>query len=271
MYIHIKEYACQASWKDREYIERRELNMSGNRTGEGKGEKTGNYSEGKDTKTIDGLVKEPSGAAAYLKNTEQEKASRIHEIPSGGGHTEEEYFALPDDLSVELIDGVFYVMESPSKLHQKTAFEIAKQLDECIEEHVLPCFLYIAPSDVALGEKRDTIVQPDIYAHCDSKKETKTGPHRGSPDFVVEVLSPYNPENDLWRKRDLYQRHGIREYWIINPLGLKVYVFNYEKSNDPEKYTFEDVVPVHLSQGTCAVDFARIYQKILHLLKEDRS
>ena len=195
-------------------------------------------------------------------------------IPRGGGHTEEEYFALPDDLRVELIDGHFFTMDSPSKPHQKVAFEIAKQLDDCIEEHEgetdQECFLYIAPSDVALGEDKKTIVQPDVYVHCDKAKEKKKGPHRGTPDFVLEVLSPSNPEHDLWRKRELYERHGVREYWIVNPVRCSVLVFRFDKDEDDETsamaYTFEDEVPVGISDGKCSVDFRKVYRKLEHLL-----
>ena len=72
-------------------------------------------------------VQEPSGAAAYLENAGQKKEDWVDvpaydpRIPGGDGHTEEEYFSLPDDLRVELIDGVFYAMTSPSRLHQGTA------------------------------------------------------------------------------------------------------------------------------------------------------
>lgn len=242
--------------------------------------------------TGEDLLQEPSAAKAYIENAYAENAdegllklknskqpAQIRDlpplqdprIPSGGGHTEEEYLALPDDLRVELIDGVFYAMASPQRLHQRVAFEIAKQLDACIEEHGLPCFLYIAPSDVALGDDKKTVVQPDVYVHCDIEKDKGTGPFRGSPDFAAEVLSPSNPENDLWRKRELYRRHGIREYWIINPQNCKVYVFVFENSGKedrpPEEYTFEDRVPVRISDGSCAVDFRIIHQKIKHMLE----
>ena len=283
-----------------------------------------------------GLLEEPSGAAAYLENAGQGHGrDQIHlaggnpemgqdggpdhpdhgkqdgrlekrnmrispdpRIPTGGGHTEEEYFALPDDLRVELIDGVFYAMAAPAELHQVAIMEIAKQLDTCIEGHKLEesCFLFISPCDVALGEEGNTIVQPDLYVHCGSKKGSgrkNDDLHRGAPDFVVEVLSPSNPENDLWRKRELYRRHGVREYWIVDPREETLLVFLFDKmteqpEEDPketgrqthsktdkydkeksriaevqeERYTFEKEVPVHISGGLCKVDFRRISRKI---------
>ena len=239
-----------------------------------------------------GLVEESSAAEQYLRNAEAERASRMDSrIPTGGGHTEDDYFDLPDDLRVELIDGVFYDMASPSRPHQKVGFEIGKQLDACIEENGLEghCFMYVAPSDVALGEKRDTIVQPDVYVHCNREKEIQEGPLRTVPDFVVEVLSPSNPEHDLWRKRELYRRHGVREYWIVNPAGEKVYVFRAIAdgntagfADDADKdfkdhagagtdetdisfektWTFDDISPVGVSDGRCSVDFQRIRRKL---------
>ena len=252
------------------------------------------------------LLREPSGAEAYAQNADMERMERVdrvekklpepdgmnaageregsvylqrsaetdQEVPAGGGHTEEEYFALPDDLRVELIDGVFYAMASPARIHQTVCIELVRQLADCVEEHDAPCFVYTAPSDVALGDDKKTIVQPDIYVHCDREKDVAPGPYRGAPDFVIEVLSPLNPEHDLWRKRDLYQRYGVREYWIVDPHGQSVYVFHFEKSGNsedrgenPEKYSFDDNVPVGISDGACRVDFRRVCRKIRHFLE----
>ena len=225
------------------------------------------------------IIQESPGAAVYLQNAVMDDVRRMENakpdprIPAGGGNTEEEYFRLPDDLRVELIDGVFYAMASPAKLHQAAALEIARQLWDCIEKHGKKCYVYIAPSDVSLGEDRKTVVQPDVYLHCDSEKETLTGPHRGAPDFVLEVLSPSNPENDLWRKRELYRRHGVREYWIVDPAGQIVYVFDFEKENPdedtPEKYSFDSQIPIRISGGSCSVDFQRVYRKIEHFFRLD--
>lgn len=225
----------------------------------------------------DGIAREPSAAAAYIQNAGRECILQEPGIPEGGGHTEEEYYALPDDLRVELIDGVFYAMASLTVIHQTAALEIIRQIADCIEEHDAPCFAFIAPSDVPLGDNKKTVVQPDIYVHCMLHEEDgkggkrEAGPLHKTPDFIVEVLSPSNPENDLWRKRELYQRHGVREYWIIDPLAEKVYAFSFDneggRSSDtmPDAYSFRERVPIGISQGSCAVDFQKIHQKLQRL------
>ena len=116
-------------------------------------------------------VRETPGAAAYLQNAVTDDARRMEtakpdpRIPAGGGHTEEEYFTLPDDLRVELIDGVFYAMASPARIHQTVAIEIVRQLWDCIEKYGKECYACIVLSDVALGEDRKPVVKRDVYVH----------------------------------------------------------------------------------------------------------
>ena len=199
----------------------------------------------------DGIAQEPSAAAAYIQNAGKE-------------------CILPDP-------GIPDAMASPTVIHQTAALEIIRQIADCIEEHDAPCFAFIAPSDVPLGNEKKTVVQPDIYVHCMApekdgrEKKREAGPHHKSPDYIVEILSPSNPENDLWRKRELYQRHGVREYWIIDPLAEKVYVFRFDNEEGttsetmPDAYSFRDKVPIGISQGSCAVDFQKIRQKLQRL------
>ena len=236
----------------------------------------------------DGMVQEPSGAVAYMENAErvyrkrkgdqtwaavageQEGGKQDPRIPEGGGHTKEDYLSLPDDLRVELIDGVFYEMAAPTLPHQTVLLEIAQQINNCIDRHDAPCMVVIAPSDVELGNKGDTIVQPDVYVRCkkgqDEKRRKADAAVPSVPEFVIEVLSPSNQANDLWRKRELYKRHGVREYWIINPWDFTVSVFDFRDRNlredAPAEFSFEDEVPVLISDGLCRIDFCRIRQRI---------
>ena len=181
-----------------------------------------------------------------------------------GKYTLDDYYALPDHPRVELIDGAFYNMASPSKLHQGVLQGIFIQLDVCMENHRDACFLYLAPSDVELGDDNNTVVQPDLYIHCSKEKELLS-PHHGAPDFVLEVLSPANPQHDLWFKQDLYRRSGVREYWIVDPDGRKILVFDFEHDVLPTSYTFEDEVPVAISNGMCTIDFKRVFARVRHL------
>ena len=159
------------------------------------------YISGTSAEKLEDLIPEvEAGIEEHLKNNGK----------SGDGnrrkrYTIEDYYRLPDECRVELIDGVFYDMASPSRPHQKIGFEIGKQLDACIEENGLEghCFMYVAPSDVALGEKRDTIVQPDVYVHCNREKEIQE-------EHATDVLPP-DPKEEISRMTDqqLFKELGI--------------------------------------------------------------
>ena len=121
----------------------------------------------------------------------------------------------------ELIDGeAFDMSPAPSRLHQEVVGGLYSQIRAFLDGH--PCRAYVAPFDVRLpeGEELDdaveTVVQPDISVICDASKLDDAG-CRGAPDWIVEVLSPQTSVRDQVQKRDLYERHGVREYWIVHP------------------------------------------------------
>ena len=96
-----------------------------------------------------------------------------------------------------------------------------------------PCQAFIAPVDVRLpkfqqtDDDSDTVVQPDVLVVCDHNKLDKRGV-RGAPDWVVEVLSPSSAGHDQIRKRQLYERHGVREYWLVHPVDQVLTVYKLE-------------------------------------------
>ena len=175
-------------------------------------------------------------------------------------YTLEDYYALPDERRVELIDGVFYDMASPGRLHQAILGQLYLQLASCADRHP-ECELFFAPADVCLDNDNYTMVQPDLYINCSRKDDDKRRLN-GAPDYVVEILSPSSRTHDMFRKLSKYRFAGVREYWIVDPEKQKVIVYVFEKDDIPVIYTFHDTVPVGISEGDCSIDFEKIRQKV---------
>lgn len=143
----------------------------------------------------------------------------------GKNHTLDDYYALPDDLRVELIDGKFFVMESPTSFHQLAAGEIYYQIQNSLKENKGDCMAFISPVDVRLDCDDRTMVEPDVIIVCDRKKIERWG-IMGAPDFVLEVLSPSTSRKDSVLKLKKYINVGVKEYWMIDPRSMKLVVFN---------------------------------------------
>lgn len=144
-------------------------------------------------------------------------------------HTYADYLGWPEDVRCELIDGVAWLMApAPDLAHQDVAGEVYFQLRRMLEGQ--PCRPFIAPVDVRLpraGEDDDaidTVVQPDVLVVCDPARLDRRGV-RGAPDFVVEVLSPATAAHDHVRKRRVYERAGVREYWLVHPTDRMVTIY----------------------------------------------
>jgi Uma2 family endonuclease len=139
-------------------------------------------------------------------------------------YTYGDYLKWPEDVRYELIDGEAYLMSpAPTVSHQDIAGEVYAQLLNALRGK--PCRVLIAPVDVRLpkvgeadeaDEQIDTVVQPDVLIVCDQSKVSERG-LRGAPDWVLEVLSPATAGRDQVQKLELYERHGVREYWLIHP------------------------------------------------------
>ncbi len=163
-------------------------------------------------------------------------------LPKISNHrfTYADYLTWPDDERWELIDGEAYAMApAPSISHQTMVLDIARQIDEALDG--APCRALIAPVDVLLptpdeaDEHATTIVQPDVFVVCDPNKITERNV-RGAPDWIIEVLSPATARHDHLTKRDLYQRAGVREYWLVHPVDrvLTVYTLRDGQFSGPE-------------------------------------
>lgn len=165
-------------------------------------------------------------------------------------HTYADYCSWPDDVRYELIDGVAYAKgPAPVRRHQGILGEIFRQVANILEGS--PCRPYIAPFDVRLPKadeidnEVDTVVQPDLVVICDRAKLDDKG-CRGAPDWVVEVLSPSTAGHDQILKRALYQRVGVREYWLVHPVDRIVTIYTLNSGS----YGVPDVLEL---VGTLAV------------------
>lgn len=181
-----------------------------------------------------------------------------------GEYTLEDYYALPDERRVELIDGVIYDMAAPTHIHQLISGQIFRTLADYIDRSNGTCIPAYAPLDVQLDCDDKTMLQPDVLVVCDRSKFRK-GIVYGAPDLVVEILSPSTRNKDSYLKTEKYANAGVREYWQVDPEKRKVLVYDYEHDEWPVLYSFEDTVPVRIYGGDCKVDFAEIYEYVKFL------
>ena len=177
-----------------------------------------------------------------------------------GEYTLEDYYALPDDQRVELIDGVFYDMAAPTLLHQFIIGEIYQGLRSYIDKKGGLCMPFMAPVDVQLDCDDRTMVQPDVLMICDLNKMKFTKIY-GAPEFVVEVLSASTKKKDMNLKLSKYMDAGVKEYWVVDPEKLTVLVFNFENEEFTHVYGFDSTIPVGLFYGECKIDFNKIYER----------
>ncbi len=179
-----------------------------------------------------------------------------------GEYTLEDYYAIPDERRVELIDGEIFDMAAPSALHQMILGELYVLFRQCADEHGHPCRVFLSPCDVRLDNDNKTMVQPDLFVLC-REFDIKNRCIDGAPDLTVEILSDSTRSKDLLLKTYKYKNAGVKEYWIIDPQRQVVLVYDFTNGDlIPEKYTFADEIPIHISQGRCKIDFAAICKAI---------
>ena len=169
-----------------------------------------------------------------------------------------------EDERIEIINGEAVMMAPPSRIHQKVSVAITSQLYNFLEGK--KCEVYPAPFGVRLFEKDgdspddvDTMVEPDISVVCDKNKLDKHG-CKGAPDLVVEILSPSTLRHDRFVKLSLYQRAGVREYWIVEPETQTVQVYTLENGilHPRAFYGPGDVAKVNVLEG-CFIELGKVF------------
>lgn len=166
----------------------------------------------------------------------------ISQLDQGKQYTYADYLTWRLKDRIELIMGRIYPMFpaspdeaegggagkrswAPSSEHQQIVLALLGNLYQYLKKRA--CKVFPAPFDVvlpSLSGTLDTVVQPDITVICDLSKITKRG-CMGSPDLVVEVVSKASVKKDLHEKYSLYERCGIKEYWLVLPAERSLIMF----------------------------------------------
>lgn len=129
--------------------------------------------------------------------------------------TYEDYAKTSDDERYELLDGELVFMPSPKEIHQRILVRLGALLYTFVTENFLGS-VYVAPFDVVLSDTNT--LQPDILFISNERSHIITEANvQGGPDLAIEIISPSDPNRDRVHKREIYERHGVAEYWLVDP------------------------------------------------------
>jgi len=177
---------------------------------------------------------------------------------------------IEDGNRYEIINGNLYLMSSPTTKHQVILADLAVHFSKFFEGK--KCRPFIAPLDVRLdakGKKSKNVIQPDLMVVCDeSKIQDKI---EGAPDLIVEILSKYNKLHDKFDKYHLYQKYGVREYWIIDIEEGLAYVYILRDDNVytlPKVFKIKENIKSTIFKGL-EVSLEETFKNNQNLLKED--
>ncbi|HVR11839.1 MAG TPA: Uma2 family endonuclease [Thermoanaerobaculia bacterium] len=146
----------------------------------------------------------------------------VHSAPTK--MTYQDLLRLPEDrLRHELIEGEHIVSAAPTRRHQRVAFRLAFAIETFVRPRALG-EVFMAPLDVLLSQF--DVVEPDVlYVSLANASRLQERYVEGAPDLAIEVLSPSSARIDRVKKLRLYEKHGVREYWLADPAAdtLEVY------------------------------------------------
>lgn len=131
---------------------------------------------------------------------------------------------LPPESRVELIDNERYELPMPTVTHQSASANLQFALHSFVRGQKLG-HVFSAPLDVVLGEDESLVLQPDLLVVLAENSAILKKYVYGAPDLVVEIISPSSVVRDSVIKKDLYEAHGVREYWLLDPANRAIEVF----------------------------------------------
>ena len=159
-------------------------------------------------------------------------------------YTYEDYCKFTDEKRREVINGVIYALASPIKEHEDILINLVLELGAYLKGKKCKVYTSFEVRLPRKGETKNTasnVVRPDIFIVCDEKKLTRRG-CVGAPDLIIEILSPSTAGIDRIKKFNLYQEHGVQEYWIVDAYNQTIdkFILDEGKYNRAEVFSRED-------------------------------
>ena len=127
---------------------------------------------------------------------------------------------------MELVDGEIAIMPTPKAIHQKIVLKLALLLSAVLDKLGE---IVVSPADVHFD--KHTVLQPDVFfvaADNINCKVAEDGWWHGAPDLCIEVVSPSSGKRDRIEKFELYEKYGVKEYWLVEQDGRYIVVFALE-------------------------------------------
>lgn len=170
-------------------------------------------------------------------------------------YTYHEYASWPEEERWELIEGVAWSMcAAPSPSHQRVLADLNEVFRAAAKQ--TGCEVFFAPLDVFLftheeedTDDAETVVQPDLIVVCDDSRVDRRG-YLGAPAIVIEILSPYTLTKDITVKRDLYERAGVAEYWVVDAGNQSVMIY---AADEDHRYPSEPWIVANAGVARSAV------------------
>jgi Uma2 family endonuclease len=182
--------------------------------------------------------------------------------------TYEDYAKTPEDERYELLDGELIMAAAPNMAHQRVGMQLGGEFYIFVVDQNLG-EVYVAPTDVYLTDT--DVVQPDILFFSKDRSYIRTGKNiRGAPDLVVEILSPSTSANDWGYKKDLYERHGVKEFWLVDPYAKQVIVMLLEDGSYEivGVYREDDTLRSPTLEGF-ELDLSRVFDEVFEEILAD--
>ena len=145
-------------------------------------------------------------------------------------YTYKDYLALPDDRQqYQILEGELVMTPAPFVSHQRISRRLFLQLNQFVERNKLGEVFY-SPFDIVLSNTN--VLQPDILFLSNEHKELLTEKNiQGAPDLVVEIISPSTAYYDLFDKKEIYQKFGVKEYWLVDPKKEWIEIYTLEEGS----------------------------------------